>query len=140
MDFPSPRFSFACCIEEEGVIEFPSSTGAILNSNLVCYAQPILRHLTYADPSVGSKGHENQSDNGFHFLHILTTSCSPPSCLCYRPPTFTSEFVDEQSMEMVIGYIENLESGMISDQIGALLLPLAHSLLLRHGMANAALT
>ena len=43
-------------------------------------------------------------------------------------------------MEMVIGYIENLESGMISDQIGALLLPLAHSLLLRHGMANAALT
>ena len=43
-------------------------------------------------------------------------------------------------MEMVIGYVENLQSGKISDQIGALLLHLAHSFLLQHGMANAVLT
>ena len=50
-------------------------------------------------------------------------------------PTFTAEFVDKQGMEMIIGYVENLENGKISDQIGALLLP-AFVDLMDHGLTQ----
>ncbi len=50
-------------------------------------------------------------------------------------PTFTAEFIDKQGMEMLIGYIENLESGKLSDQIGAQILPVFVDLM-DHGLTH----
>lgn len=50
-------------------------------------------------------------------------------------PTFTAEFVEKQGMEMMIGYIENMESGKTPDQVGSLLLP-AFVDLMDHGLTQ----
>nr|CAG4636831.1 EOG090X02BW [Ceriodaphnia reticulata]SVE72809.1 EOG090X02BW [Ceriodaphnia reticulata] len=50
-------------------------------------------------------------------------------------PTFTAEFIDKQGLEMLIGYIENLESSKLSDQIGAHILPVFVDLM-DHGLAQ----
>lgn len=50
-------------------------------------------------------------------------------------PTFTAEFVEKQGMEMIIGYIENMECGKAPDQIGIHLLP-AFVDLMDHGLTQ----
>ena len=50
-------------------------------------------------------------------------------------PCFAIEFTDKQGMEMLTNYIENMESGKTSDQIGAFLLP-AFVDLMDHGLTQ----